>query len=1558
MFIMNSSSSTNWWFALISLYILAAQGLSHHHGHQHLHHIRHLESVESLSQRSNSDSSITEGKLTSLQVKFASSGGQTGGSSSSSTSNDFTCSAKKECSNGACCGKDGWCGYGPTYCGNGCQSNCKATAECGKYAAVAGTTCPLNVCCSEFGFCGTTSEFCLTGKCQSNCQQPKPKSSGSNVQKRIVGYWEAWNSDHACGTMNPSEIPVQMLTHLNVAFGYINSAFKVTNMDGVSPEIYRAAANVKSINPDVKVSIALGGWSFSDPGPWQSIFPTMVSSSANRKKFITNLMGFLSEYGYDGVDFDWEYPGAEDRGGSDVDGKNFTALLKELRAAIKASGREYLVTFTAPSSFWYLRHFDIKNMEAHVDWINLMTYDLHGVWDSNNPIGSKVLAHTNLTEIDLALDLFWRVSIDPAKIVLGLGFYGRSFELSSSSCWKPGCQFSGPGSQGKCTASPGILSYREIKTILARTQAKAYFDKRAAVKYLVYDSNSWISYDDAETFKMKIDYANKIGLGGLMIWAIDQDDAALTALSSVTNSKYLSKTGLPFTLVELKKLFPKEYLPNDNKNSRYGLVNFGSRANAGVTDPSKTPFAFFLVAGESHAVSKLKRHDDGIEPFTFLDCPQNVLDEADDKVQTARVVCLSEDVEGCFRVMERGVEGTLVEMPDNCAPGTFARAVSLNESADQTLPYDLQDQATSAVFDFTFDYNFKLTRRDTEKTSIRLDYSNIPGYWDTIVDADGIQSSDKKGHQKRFFGANPLDWVYEGQKANTYSTNSLGVQKDLTQLMYWDTVAGCAIDGQLYGEALGAYIEGEIKVQFSYAFSLLAHINHGNLVIDQSYGVLVAQGYTDLTYTIGGAGRFDISKARNGNPSWYEGHKEYLSGSTIHTPGNKGWAMYSPYIKVDYMMASIKGDHFSDSEVEFSGLLSARVNNPINIQGTYPSVNQSSAVGDDHAAKISIPANNVMYSASSGISDIALSCYVSLGMDVDFSVPGGDLGITELVYSGPDFSLRMESSVEFETDYDPKHGTCVDYTVASVTRAEINKGGDVGYEWSENDYFTSYADVVTPSGEGLCYPDPLAKRTLSEAITAENETQLATRESHESTRSDQVSVNNNTSNEAQLATSEPHESTIETQLSTRESHEGTLQKRAKGFPGWGWVANEAITAALIFRGKDFNHGVDIINHGQEKVKCAHCLSCTDEDQDDCCGCVNMDVAWGYRDITPCEECDEVDESGAIEPRSIGARAIGKPKPSKKSVSICRPNGNKQSFWLNMGGKYPPFPKNPSWPWDGIQNGLYDPISRYWGNDSAICSDWTVSQSSMADHTAALQRREYNTEHVFEGQLIGDFFNEWLETGMINNQQPQPANPTQIFSCAQTNQYVTSITTPTFTTQGKPGTFLQYILSELGSLDHLDRLTIYLGRPNRMKGTMFTGNKAVADVPYKMMTAQEQLAAVKEMGMMFEYLRHQEIWDKFCGTYEAIYTKMGEFDTWLRVSHGQGYNLQAEWKKYIRVVLDSLVLRSRSHFDNYYALKTQQTVSTEFHWAVNKVANRRRIKITQLCRHMDPSTVPI
>ncbi|KAI0818343.1 carbohydrate-binding module family 18 [Xylaria sp. FL0064] len=422
------------------------------------------------------------------------------------------CSETNPCGNGACCGKNGVCGFGPTYCGtNGvspndaCWSNCDAKAPCGEFTVIPGVTCPLNVCCSQYGFCGTTDEYCQEG-CQSNCEQPFS------------------------------------LTHLHLAFGYITpGSYDIVMMPGVPDSVITDIMALKKQNPGIKMIISLGGWSFSDNGTnTQSVFGDVVGDAANRFTFIIKLLAFLYQHGFDGVDFDWEYPGAGDRGGNPSDGLNFEQLLFELELVNRSLIKRILVSFTTPTSYWYLQHFSLSSIQW-VDWTNLMSYDLHGTWDGpGDQIGNIVMAHTNLTEIGSALSLFWRNGVDPAKINLGMGFYGRSFQLADPNCWKPGCPFKGGAEAGTCSGQSGILSYNEITNIIKQYNIDPYWDKDDAVKYMTWGGDQWVSYDDSDTFQQKIKYANEKGLGGLLIWALDQDTPDLDAMQALLYPKTLN----------------------------------------------------------------------------------------------------------------------------------------------------------------------------------------------------------------------------------------------------------------------------------------------------------------------------------------------------------------------------------------------------------------------------------------------------------------------------------------------------------------------------------------------------------------------------------------------------------------------------------------------------------------------------------------------------------------------------------------------------------------------------------------------------------------------------------------------------------------------------------------------------------------------------------------------------------------------------------------------------------------------------------------------------------
>lgn len=173
-------------------------------------------------------------------------------------------------------------------------------------------------------------------------------------------------------------------------------------------------------------------------------------------------------------------------------------------------------------------------MTQYVDWVNLMTYDLHGSWDSpEDDIGSFVYAHTNLTEITAALDLLWRNDVPASKVNLGLGFYGRSYTLSDPSCSLPGCPFSAPGTAGACTQNNGTLSYAEITAIQETYKVNTVYDPVAGVNYISWSQNQWVSFDDVRTLKQKVDYANQNGLLGVFIWALDLDATNWTALNAV-----------------------------------------------------------------------------------------------------------------------------------------------------------------------------------------------------------------------------------------------------------------------------------------------------------------------------------------------------------------------------------------------------------------------------------------------------------------------------------------------------------------------------------------------------------------------------------------------------------------------------------------------------------------------------------------------------------------------------------------------------------------------------------------------------------------------------------------------------------------------------------------------------------------------------------------------------------------------------------------------------------------------------------------------------------------
>lgn len=131
------------------------------------------------------------------------------------------------------------------------------------------------------------------------------------------------------------------------------------------------------------LTFLLGGWSMNDADqPTATTFSDLAALTSAQKAFFKSLLSFMTTYGFDGVDIDWEYPVALERSGKAADLKNYPTFLQNLKTALGSTGHNYGLSITVPSSYWYMQNFDIVAIEKTIDWFNVMTYDLHGTWDS------------------------------------------------------------------------------------------------------------------------------------------------------------------------------------------------------------------------------------------------------------------------------------------------------------------------------------------------------------------------------------------------------------------------------------------------------------------------------------------------------------------------------------------------------------------------------------------------------------------------------------------------------------------------------------------------------------------------------------------------------------------------------------------------------------------------------------------------------------------------------------------------------------------------------------------------------------------------------------------------------------------------------------------------------------------------------------------------------------------------------------------------------------------------------------------------------------------------
>jgi GH18 family chitinase len=285
---------------------------------------------------------------------------------------------------------------------------------------------------------------------------------------------------------------------------------------------------------NIKRVVSFGGWAYStEPATYNIIRQAIIN---NRETFATNLAKFADDEGIDGIDIDWEYPGAPD---ILVDGKPIgqegdgVAYLKFLTTLKNRMTDGKTVSIAAPASFWYLKAFPIDRIAKVIDYIVYMTYDLHGQWDYGNPnafdqcdSGKCIRSHVNLTETRNSLSIITKAGVDNNQIFVGESSYGRSFRMARSGCWGPMCEFTGSrvesdAKPGRCTNTSGYLANAEIMELLKYgSDVRTFRDPSSDSDVLLY-GNDYVSYMTQKTKLERRSTWKGLNFGGTIDWAVD-----------------------------------------------------------------------------------------------------------------------------------------------------------------------------------------------------------------------------------------------------------------------------------------------------------------------------------------------------------------------------------------------------------------------------------------------------------------------------------------------------------------------------------------------------------------------------------------------------------------------------------------------------------------------------------------------------------------------------------------------------------------------------------------------------------------------------------------------------------------------------------------------------------------------------------------------------------------------------------------------------------------------------------------------------------------------------
>jgi chitinase len=397
------------------------------------------------------------------------------------------------------------------------------------------------------------------------------------LQKNIVGYFTEWGIYEGHNFYEVSDIPWEKITHINYAFAKIENGkiaiydswaatgkpFGEDTWDTPLKGNFGQLIKYKKLYPKVKTLISVGGWS-------QSMhFSDVALTDSSRKVFSDSCVDFIRQYQFDGVDIDWEYPvggGLAGNKNRPEDKQNFTLLLKQLRASLDVAGavdgKRYLLTIAAPAGYSIIANIEPDKYNQYLDFVNLMTYDYNGGWNTvtnhvsplfANPSDPSSAENKEKYNTDWTVREYIRLGVPSYKLNIGVPYYSYGWkDVTGGTNGLFGNANGSPmGIWNDGSGASGNNPFYYIKDVLEAPGSGfiKHRDNYSQVPYLWNPTTKVLyTYDDEVSIQNKCEYVKKHNLGGMMFWELSGDFPSKgDTLTSVIYASLLKEAPQPTT---------------------------------------------------------------------------------------------------------------------------------------------------------------------------------------------------------------------------------------------------------------------------------------------------------------------------------------------------------------------------------------------------------------------------------------------------------------------------------------------------------------------------------------------------------------------------------------------------------------------------------------------------------------------------------------------------------------------------------------------------------------------------------------------------------------------------------------------------------------------------------------------------------------------------------------------------------------------------------------------------------------------------------------------------